>query len=155
MTRHSILRGLGGGLVALVPMSAWFAVAQREGALDEFPPGKAAGAVFGASSKPARSLLGAGAHMLIGGSVGAAYGAAPDRVRHGIPTGIVAGCVVWLIGYELVMPRLTDMPPAHRDRRDRAGAILVAHLIFGSVLGATVDARATPLPSGRRRRRSS
>jgi hypothetical protein len=120
MTRHSILRGLGGGLVALVPMSAWFAVAQREGALDEFPPGKAAGAVFGASPKPARSLLGAGAHMLIGGSVGAAYGAAPDRVRHGIPTGIIAGCVVWL-----------------------------------SVLGATVDARATPLPSGRRRRRSS
>jgi hypothetical protein len=33
------------------------------------------------------------------------------------------------------MPRVTEMPLAHRDKRSRALTILIAHVIYGLSLG--------------------
>jgi hypothetical protein len=43
--------------------------------------------------------------------------------------------VVWLFGYEFLMPRMTGMPLAHRDKRSRALTILIVHVIYGLSLG--------------------
>jgi hypothetical protein len=40
-----------------------------------------------------------------------------------------------MFGYEFLMPRVTGMPLAHRDKRSRALTILIAHVIYGLSLG--------------------
>ena len=131
---RQVLRGLAFGAIATVPMTAAFWAARRAGFLDELPPHKAVRSVAPAIPEPGLSWASAIAHLLVGGVAGATYSVLPERIR-GPVTGTVFGLAVWAVGYEGVMPAATEIAPAHRDKRQRALTILVAHVIYGSALG--------------------
>lgn len=134
MVRESA-SGFVAGLAATVPMTATFSLAQRVGAIGQLPPTKAVKAIRPDLDDQTQKRWASVAHFLVGGSAGAAYAVVTRRMPRGIATGVLFGIGVWLIGYELAVPALTDMPRAHRDERRRAATILVAHLVYGSSLG--------------------
>ena len=129
------LVGFVAGALATVPMTGEFLLARRAGFLDEVPPHKAIRSVTESLPEPRLTVTSGLAHLGVGAAAGAAYAAVLPTRLQGPLTGIAAGLVVWLIGYEAVMPAATNIEPAHRDRRDRASTILVAHVIFGLGLG--------------------
>jgi hypothetical protein len=122
-------------------MSVGLLAASWAGWIDEWPPHKAARSLANDPPEPTASWVGAGIHALIGAGAGAAYAAAVPKRSRGAISGMVFGLAVWMVGYEIVMPAATDLPPAHRDRRDRAAVILVVHLIYGAVLGILTSTR--------------
>ena len=132
---RTLAAGFAAGLAATVPMTATFSLAQRVGAIGQLPPDKAVQAMRPGPDDHGQTLLAGLAHLLVGGSAGAAYALLTRRVPRGIATGAIFGIGVWLIGYELVVPALTDMPKAHKDEPRRAATILLAHLVYGSSLG--------------------
>jgi uncharacterized membrane protein YfcA len=133
--RKELLVGFIAGVIATAPMTVEFWLARRGKLIDEVPPHKAIRSVAPHLREPALSSVSAVAHMLVGGVAGAVYGAALPRRLRGALSGALFGIGVWVTGYELVMPAATNIKPAHRDRRERAGTIFVAHLIYGAVLG--------------------
>jgi hypothetical protein len=135
--------GFLAGALATVPMSGEFLAARRARLIDELPPHKAIRSVAPSLPEPRLSRISAVAHLLIGGGAGACYATVLPRKARGPISGIVFGISVWLAGYEAVMPVVTDIPPAHRDQRGRAGTILLAHLIYGAVLGTVLSAPLT------------
>lgn len=127
--------GFVAGLAATVPMTATFSLAQRVGTIGQLPPNKAVQAIRPGIDDHSQTLLASVAHLLVGGSAGAAYALLTRRMPRGIATGAIFGIGVWLIGYELIVPALTDMPRAHKDERRRAATIFLAHIVYGSSLG--------------------
>jgi uncharacterized membrane protein YagU involved in acid resistance len=131
--------GFASGSLATIPMTGEFWFAWRVGFLDEVPPHKAIRSVAPEVQEPRLSWVSALAHLAVGGVAGAAYAVlVPERAR-GIASGMVFGLGLWATGYEVVMPAATDIEPAHRDNRSRAATIFIAHLIFGAVLGLSVE----------------
>ena len=140
---HALL-GFALGALATVPMTGVFIVARRISLLDEVPPHKAIRSLRPQLPEPRLSVVSAFAHALVGGIAGSVYSAILPRQFHGGLSGAVFGAGVWAVGYEAVMPLATELPPAHRDAKRRAGTILVAHLVYGAALGAAL------LSSGKR-----
>jgi hypothetical protein len=132
------LRGFLIGALATVPMSAEFWGARRVDLIDELPPHKAIRSVAPQLPEPRLSRLSALAHLAIGGGAGTIYAIAVPRMARGLISGMLFGVGVWIVGYEAIMPAATHLPPAHRDKRGRAGTILLAHLIYGAVLGVAM-----------------
>ncbi|HEY4270257.1 MAG TPA: DUF6789 family protein [Galbitalea sp.] len=131
-------RALAGGVLGALatrPMNVAFGAGQRLGSIDTLPPLKVVKAVSPQLKKRRRAEVAAVSHLLIGATAGSAYVVVTPRVARGPGTGILAGLVVWLIGYEIVMPPAAEMPVAHRDNRPRAITILLAHVVFGASLG--------------------
>ncbi len=96
------------------------------------PPQRLARQMLPRESAAVRRVAAVASHVAIGVSAGALYGA---RRRRGPLTGAVYGVMVWAVGYEIVLPLLGVLPPAHRDDPGRRSALVGAHLIYGSVLG--------------------
>jgi hypothetical protein len=134
---RSALAGFVAGSIATFVMSRGFNVAQSVGAITELPPRRAVRVVSPQITEPNRSVVATIAHYLVGGGAAALYGAGTSvRPRsRGALTGMLFGLGVWAVGYEFLMPTATGMPLAHHDRRPRAVAILVAHVIYGLSLG--------------------
>jgi len=141
---NAIVRALAGavlGAAATFPMNVAFAVGQRVGAIDTLPPLTVVSVVSAHLGARRRRDVAAISHLLVGAAAGSAYLVATPRKRLGVATGILCGILVWIIGYESVMPAAADMPRAHRDRRPRAATILIAHVVFGASLGALARRR--------------
>ena len=69
--------------------------------------------------------------------MGAAFGLTTGRLP--LPMllkGLLHGAMVWGIGYELALPALGLLPPARRDRRGAAAAMLSSHLLWGVLVAA-------------------
>jgi hypothetical protein len=79
-----------------------------------------------------------GAYGIFGGAAFALL--AGDRRRSTV-WGAAYGVLIWIGGYEGWVPALGVLPPAHRDRRARAGVMLTAHVIYGAVLGRLLASR--------------
>jgi hypothetical protein len=133
---HSAAKGFLAGALATGPMSAAFAFAQLIGTIGELPPMKAISTLSPQLREPQRSRVAAAAHVLVGAAAGTAYGALIPRPARGTLSGIAAGLIVWLVGYEVVMPAVTGMPRAQHDDRRRAVTILLAHVVYGATLGS-------------------
>ena len=130
--------GFAAGALATVPMTIEFWAAWRSPRVDEIPPHKAVRSITQHLNEPQLSWMSALAHLAVGGLAGAAYAVlVPKRLR-GIGSGIWFGLAVWATGYEVVMPAVTDIAPAHRDQRSRAATIFIAHIIYGATLGLAV-----------------
>ncbi|MCU1405667.1 MAG: hypothetical protein JWQ43_1970 [Glaciihabitans sp.] len=82
-------------------------------------------------------------HLVYGAAGGKVYAlVTPPRMQN-VGTGIVYGLGVWAASYEGWVCGFGILPPAHRDNRGRAITILLAHVVYGAVLGAVAKRTAT------------
>jgi hypothetical protein len=58
--------------------------------------------------------------------------------------GIAYGTAIWATGYLGWVPALELMPPGPDDRRQRPLVMVVAHWLYGAVLGAAVGRSGVP-----------
>lgn len=146
-----MLAGALDGALATAAMSAVMAGAQRAGWLGEMPPRRIARLAVlpargHATPRRAKDALGALAHVGFGAAAGSLFEAlrrGPARRRRVGPLlGAAFGAGVWLVSYAGWIPALGVLPPPHRDRADRQTWMLVAHLVYGGVLGLLADRRA-------------
>jgi hypothetical protein len=143
-----MMDGAVAGLEATAAMSAFMWSAQRAGFLREQAPKQivrrsldAVGQPSNGSRLKAISLV---AHFGFGGAAGAAYGGVTERLgpdRANVVTGIAFGLAVWAVTYKVAFPPLHLMPPPERDRPGRARTMILAHVIYGAVLGGRIGRR--------------
>ena len=78
------------------------------------------------------------AHVVFGAATGGAYALLP---RRGAPAvrGVLAALAVYVTSYQGWIPALGVLPPASRDRTARAAVMVLAHVVFGAVLGVAED----------------
>ena len=138
-----LLRGAAAGSAATVAMSGLMLAAQRAGLVGRQPPEaivRTAGAALGSEPRGRTAdALGSLAHLGFGASVGGAYALLPER-RAGVPAALLTSLAVYAVSYQGWVPALGALPRASRDRNDRQGVMLAAHLVYGVVLGR-LDAR--------------
>ena len=132
----SLLRGAFAGTLATGAMSAvMLGLGQKMG---EQPPDaivkRAALAAGKRPSEPQADLLATLAHVAFGASVGAVYALLPRRMTP-VVRGVTTSLAVYISSYEGWVPALGILPPATEDRSDRQRVMLLAHLVYGAVLG--------------------
>ena len=128
-----MLGGAAAGLVATAAMSAYMLGQPSRQQIGTPPPQLIADALLPREGEPARRTAAVLLHLAIGAAGGSAYAA--RRRRPGAVGGAAFGMVVWAVGYQLAVPLLGILPPAHRDEPERRRALVRAHLIYGAVLG--------------------
>ena len=140
--------GVTAGALATVPMSGVMLVAQRVGLMGEQPPQKITNAALDAAditpTHRGRQLAALVAHVGFGASVGGVFSLLrPSRPTLGRAAleGAVFGTAVWAASYAGVIPKLGIMPSPEHDRPGRPSSMVVAHWVFGAVLGTIVAIR--------------
>ncbi len=147
--RHPIHRaawGAGAGLVAVVPMSGVMFAAQRVGPVGELDPEIITEAGLGAAgveaSETTRDLLSSLAHLGFGAGMGALYGlVSPRLARAPLLTGALYGLVVCGASYQGWIPALGIAPPLSERGPARRSMQVLAHVVYGAVLGQLADRR--------------
>ncbi|MDP8970983.1 MAG: DUF1440 domain-containing protein [Actinomycetota bacterium] len=144
--------GAVAGGVATAAMSAFMFGAQKAGLQGEQPPGRIVrkaldGIGIHQRSQATENLLATAAHLAFGASQGMLYQVLRRRVA--LPGGPLLqgsgfGLVSWLVNYGGWIPALRIMPPPHEDRSDRQATMIVAHVVYGAVLGALSAGVARP-----------
>lgn len=146
-SKRSILRsaavGAGAGIVATVAMSAVMLGARMIGMRAQLPPARIAEEAVGAVANrpPDQGEEGAVAtiaHVGFGALGGAIFGGLAGSLRAApvaAALGTLFGSGVWLVSYQGWIPALGIMPPATRDHPERVGTMVVAHCVYGAVLG--------------------
>lgn len=144
------LEGALAGSAATLVMSAFMLLAQRHGAMSKLPPREITEAAVDAAGAGARTdertldLLTAAAHIGFGAVAGSLFAVLRDALRlplHAAVQGVAFATGVWTVSYMGWVPALGIMPPAHRDERGRPEAMVVAHWIYGAVLGFILESR--------------
>lgn len=127
--------------------------AQRAGLMRKLPPEKITERLFdklrvrrSESTEDAWSTI---AHFGFGMASGGLFGVLRGRIlrAHPVSEGILFGSLVWATSYCGWIPALAIMPPPTRDRPGRSITMLMAHFVFGAVLGGL-----TPRATARGRR---
>ena len=138
--------GAAGGLAATAAMSAVMWSAQRAGFVGEQAPKqlvrRSLEAVGDHPSGARLKAISLASHFAFGAAAGAAYGALSQRLPSGrstVASGVAFGLAVWAATYKVAFPPLHLMPPPERDRPGRAGTMILAHVVYGAVLGARPD----------------
>lgn len=133
------------GIVATLGMSAIMLLAKRAGLSGELPPEAIADAIaeeMPTDEQPSeqdRDTFAVIMHFVFGGLAGVLYGFLAKDVVHplrGTVLGMVFGSSVYAISYLGWVPALRILPPAHRDRPGRVATMVVAHWVYGALLGA-------------------
>lgn len=147
-TLAKLEHGITSGVLATVPMTAVMFASQQLGLLGKMPPAKITDNLLARGGVPAtrteRKALTTLVHLGFGAGCGALY----SLLRPGRPSparaaaeGVVFATAVWGASYAGWVPALGIMPPPADDRKDRQITMVVAHWIFGAVLGIVVAAR--------------
>ena len=129
------------GVVATVAMSAVMLALREQ--LGEAPPDAIAGATArAAGADPTEHETDAPAvqlHLTFGAGTGGAYALLP---RTGAPVlrGTVTALAVWATAYQGWVPALGILPPASREAPQRVRVMVLAHVVYGAVLGLVEDA---------------
>jgi hypothetical protein len=140
----ALVEGAAAGSIATVAMSAVMVAGDRAGLMGEQPPTAVTrSALRGAGvDRPsaAASILAPVAHLGFGGLAGAAFALLRQVVpaAPGWLTGIGFGLGVWAVSYKGWIPALGILPPPDRDRPGRPAVMIVAHVVYGLVLGFLV-----------------
>lgn len=142
----AVLDGAVGGMIATGLMSASMMAGKRLGLLGEHPPELLAAAILrnsGLSSArgETRNALAVAAHFAFGIGAGVLFGILYRRLRlpiHPAIHGALYGTGVWAVSYLGWIPALGIMPSAEHDRPGRPLVMVLAHWIFGGVLGSWV-----------------
>jgi uncharacterized membrane protein YagU involved in acid resistance len=140
-----LMKGAAAGMIATVPMtlfmrSAWKRLpAQEQYAL---PPRQITRNVvrprrFFRLSPEKQTILTLLLHFLFGAATGSVYGMVEEKIplRESVK-GPLAGLAVWTGSYLGWIPALGILPPATEHPWRRNVMMIVAHLIWGMVLGA-------------------
>jgi hypothetical protein len=149
--RSGVLRGMGGGAVATVAMSAVMLAAQKAGFMGKLPPEKITETALDSlevereeSTEDALTTL---AHFAFGVGCGGLFGWLHAKTASaGLSPevkGVTFASFVWLVSYSGWVPALGIMPSPKHDRRGRPTSMLVAHWVFGGVLGSFLHAVGT------------
>ncbi|HSL75670.1 MAG TPA: hypothetical protein VK867_01910 [Candidatus Limnocylindrales bacterium] len=143
------------GVVAVVPMSLWMLVAKRLGMLRRQPPeeitersSRRVGIELDEGASDAVSIA---AHVAYGAGVGAAYGSiVPARLAGGV-SGVAYGLAVYGASYLGWLPAM-HLRPAGQGRANRPTvAMVLAHVVYGWVVGRLTSSASGERPHGRRR----
>jgi uncharacterized membrane protein YagU involved in acid resistance len=144
---NGAMRGILGGFAATTAMSIPMLAAQRLGWMATQPPERITATALKATSVNAATegthdLVAVAAHYGFGIGCGALFGMLHDRWRPPGPAilhGVAFGLCVWALSYLGWIPSLRILPPAHRDRPGRRRTMVVSHVVYGVVLGATAS----------------
>lgn len=148
-TPRTITAALGAGALAggaaTCVMSLTLFWAQRLHLLDRLPPEEMTDKLLDTAGIQAeqrtRTSLAALFHILFGVSAGGLFGLIQRQVRLPLPSslaGIGYAGMVWLLSYMGWIPALGLLPAATRDGPRRPRIMVLAHAIYGAVLGALV-----------------
>ncbi len=146
---EALADGSMGGGVGTVVMSLVMRGARRAGLVGELPPGCMAAALcdaVGLRARPrwARNALAVVLHLGVGAAAGGLFALPRGRPRMPVAPalqGIAYGVVVWLASYMGWVPAVGLLPVATRDEPRRPVVMVVAHGVYGAVLGALVGYR--------------
>lgn len=142
----AVLDGSVGGAIGTALMSATMMAGKRVGLLGEHPPELLAAAMLRGTGVPrmegeTQDALAVAGHFAFGIGAGALFAVLHRRLRlpiHPVIHGALYGTGVWAVSYMGWIPALGIMPSAERDRPGRPLVMVLAHWIFGSVLGSWV-----------------
>jgi len=145
----ALVDGAIGGGVGTAVMSLVMLGARRAGLMGEHPPEKITARMLDAVGLHRRDAetqdaLAVAGHFAFGIAAGALFAVQRRRLRPPIPSvlhGALFATLVWAVSYKGWVPGLEIMPPPERDRPDRPLVMLVAHWVYGAVLGAIVGRR--------------
>lgn len=137
------LRGALAGAVATVPMTVVMLGAQRAGLMGKLPPKKITQRMLDLvrvpRSRPADDAAATVSHLGYGTLVGALFTSlVQGRLlpKYPVSEGVLVGGAVWAASYFGWVPAVGAMPPPTRDRKGRTASMVLAHAVFGAVLGA-------------------
>ncbi len=131
-----VARGAVAGLVATAAMSAQMMAPPSTDRIGTPPPRRLADVLLPREPQRERRVAAAVLHLGIGVAGGVAYRSLIARRHSGPVSGALFGLVIWFVGYEIVVPALGALPPAHRDEAARRAALIEAHALYGAILGA-------------------
>ena len=141
------IRGVAAGILATIPMTAVMVLGQRATRYGRLPPEALVKNAEALASRDANGDetrdSGSGvrwraAHLLAGAAFGVLYAVVFRHLATAIPApmrGLVFGLSVWFVSYQGVAPALNLLPPATDDVRARQATNVIAHAVFGGVLG--------------------
>ena len=145
----TVVEGMAAGMAATGAMSVPMMVAGRIGAMGGQPPEKVAEhalgrAGAGETSEREQNVAASLAHLAFGAGAGGVFSLAHRRLSLPMPTvvqGVAFGVGVWAASYKGWMPALGILPPAEHDQPGRRRTMVLAHVVFGAVLGSIEKSR--------------
>jgi hypothetical protein len=137
---RNAVAGAVAGVVATVAMSGVLAVAAKRGLLQEPPPRAIVRTALPGLSREAVDATAVVAHLGYGAAAGAAHRALLRGP--GPAASVLYGLALWAGSYQVWVPLLGALPPAHLDDRRRQGSMIAAHVVYGGVLGLLAARRA-------------
>jgi len=148
-TLNAVMEGAVAGGLATLPMSGVMLAAGKAGLMGQQPPEKITEAALDAvgvesPSEKVEKTATVAAHLGYGVAMGAAFSLLHHELRpRGSPilSGIGFGLAVWALSYKGWVPALGIMPPPEHDRPGRPESMVLAHVVYGGVLGALVGRR--------------
>ncbi|WP_066944296.1 hypothetical protein [Microtetraspora fusca] len=133
-----LVRGAAGGALATVALTAVSLAGDQAGVMRDRPSGRV---VPGPPprhvrhrARPSESL----AHFGFGVASGAVF-CALSRGRANLPLGIGYALAAWAASQRGWVPRIGILPPDTRDDSCRAAVLAAGHVLYGTVLVATVN----------------
>ena len=146
---RALVDGTMGGCLGTIAMSLVMVAAQKLGALGGQPPAHIAGAGLDAlgvrRTGTQQAVLAVVLHVVFGSTAGALFGLLSRRLRAPLGParqGVIFATVVWATSYKGWIPALGILPPPERDRPGRPQVMVLAHWLYGAILGAVVGYRA-------------
>lgn len=145
-TLRGLLTGALGGAFGTAAMSGVMLAAQQAGLMHAQPPEAITAAALNATGVRPRNaqtqdVLAGLFHLAFGVGAGSVFGvrhrAGSMRV-HPVIGGIAYATLVWAASYQGWVPALGIMPPASRDEPGRPPTMVLAHWVYGAVLGAVI-----------------
>ncbi|MEU7898160.1 hypothetical protein AB0B45_35525 [Nonomuraea sp. NPDC049152] len=142
---RELARGALAGATATTAMSAVMLAGDKAGLMRENPPKRVVRSLLPGHPrrpKPGEKQVAVLAHYAFGAGAGALLALVTRGRGAPLPVGVAYGLAIWLASYEGWVPALTSIPPIHRDRPGRQLVMGLAHVVFGSVLAASMHRRA-------------
>ena len=140
----ALIGGASGGAIATVAMSAVMIAGDRTGLMGEQPPTTITRFALGEAGvdRPsvAAPLIAPIGHLAFGVVGGAVFGLL-RRLVPGVPGGLLGvsfGLAIWAVSYKGWIPALGILPPPEDDRPGRPVVMVVAHVVYGFVIGRLV-----------------
>jgi hypothetical protein len=133
------IAGAAAGVGATLAMSGALALAAGAGLLQEPPPRAIVRRLLPGLSRETTNASAVLAHLGYGAAAGVVH-----RAVLGAPgpaASVLYALTLWAGSYQGWVPLIGALPPAHLDDRRRQVSMVIAHVVYGAVLGALAGGR--------------